>query len=151
VTSTGQIPGISIRPATTQDYEQIRALWSSCALKHSPDGRESAASFRQQLGDFPELYLVAADGDQVVGVVLGSHDHRKGWINRLAVLPEYRRRGIAEALVSACERGFRTHGIEIIAALIEPENPESEALFEKLGFRNDVPARYYRKLGRPDA
>ena len=151
MTEASRSSGTSIRRATNQDYEQIRALWSSCGMKSSPRGRESTPAFRRQLEQFSDLYLVATDRDRVVGVVFGSHDHRKGWINRLAVLPEYRRRGIAGALVSACERALSGHGIEIVAALIEPDSLESEALFEKLGYRNDIPARYYRKLSHPDA
>jgi len=113
-------------------------------MKSSTRGRESKRSFRRQLKQFPDLYLVATDGDR-------SHDHRKGWINRVAVLPECQRQGVAVALVSACEAGIRAHGIEIMAALIEPYNVASAALFEKLGYHNDVPARYYRKLSHPGA
>jgi ribosomal protein S18 acetylase RimI-like enzyme len=142
---------ISIRPATEEDYEYIVALWSACNLKVSERGRESKDAFRRQLAKFPGLYLVATDGDRIVGVVLGTHDQRKGWINRVAVLPAYRRRGLAIALVKACDAAIRARGIEIVAILVEPENAASTALFEKLGYQNDVPARYYRKLSHPDA
>ena len=142
---------ISIRPATTDDHAEIMALWSACGLKVSGRGRESEGAFRRQLAQFPDLYLVATDRDQIVGVVLGSHDHRKGWINRVAVLPAYRRRGIAVALVSACDAAIRACGIEIVALLVEPDNTASIAFFEKMGYQNDVPARYYRKLSHPDA
>jgi ribosomal protein S18 acetylase RimI-like enzyme len=151
VTKAQPTPPVSIRRATTGDYEQVLALWSACGMKSSTRGRESEQAFRRQLEQFPDLYLVTTDGDRIIGVVLGSHDHRKGWINRVAVLPECQRQGVAVALVSACEVGIRAHGIEIVAALIEPDNVASAALFEKLGYHNDVPARYYRKLSHPGA
>ena len=141
---------VPIRPATAADYDQIVEVWLAAGLSVRLKGRESREAFRRQLKRFPELFLVATDGDRVVGVVLGSHDHRKGWINRLAVRPDYRRRGVAKALVRACEAAIRTEGIEILAALVEPENAPSQAFFERLGFRTDVPVRYYRKLSRPD-
>ena len=34
------------------------------------------------------VFLAAELEGQIVGVVLGTHDGRKGWINRLAVTPE---------------------------------------------------------------
>ena len=142
---------LPIRPATAADYQQIAKVWAASGLEVSLHGRESEEAFRRQLEQFPDLYLVATDDDAVVGAVLGSHDHRKGWINRLAVLPGYRRRGIAGALALACDAAIRAHGIEIVATLIEPDNVASCALFEKLGYRTDVPARYYRKLSHPDA
>jgi ribosomal protein S18 acetylase RimI-like enzyme len=139
-----------IRRAGPEDYRDIVEVWRKSGLSVRPMGRESEAAFQGQLEQFAELYLVAADGDRIVGVILGSHDHRKGWINRLAVLPAYRGYGVASALVAACEKALSGVGIEIIGALIEPANLASCALFEKLGYRNDVPARYYRKLARPD-
>jgi len=140
----------SIRRAGPEDYGGIVEVWVKSGLIVRLTGRESEAAFRRQLEHFAELYLVAVDGGRIIGVVFGSHDHRKGWINRLAVLPEYRGRGVASSLVAACEKALRVSGIEIVAALIEPENTVSCALFERLGYRNDVPARYYRKLARPD-
>ena len=143
-------PSPTIRPATADDYEQMVAVWSACGMRISLAGRESKEAFQRQLQQFPDSYLVAIHGSQVVGVVLGSHDHRKGWINRLAVLPAYRRRGFASALVLACEAAIRSLGIKIVAALVEPGNTSSAALFEKLGYLEDVPVRYFRKLDRAD-
>lgn len=140
-----------IRRATAEDYNEIAEVWSASGLSVRLHGRESQQAFCRQLEQFPDLYLVATDGDRIIGVVLGSHDHRKGWINRLAVLPEYRGHGIGTALVSACDAAIRTHGIEIVAAMIEPDNAVSYAVFEKLGYRTDVEVRYYRKLSHLDA
>lgn len=139
-----------IRPATPEDYEQIVEVWAAAGLSVRLHGRENREAFLYQLERFPDLFLVATDDDRIVGAILGSHDHRKGWINRLAVLPEYRRRGLGLALAEACDDAIRSQGIEIVAALIEPENKASCDMVEKLGYRADIEVRYYRKLSRPD-
>ena len=141
---------VPIRPAREEDYDQIVEVWTASGLPVRLSGREGPEAFSRQLEEFPGLLLVATDGDRVVGVVLGSHDHRKGWINRLAVIPSYRRRGVAAALLSACEAAIRAEGIEIFAALVEPENGPSCALFRRAGYRTDVAVEYFRKLSRPD-
>jgi len=143
--------GISIRGASPADYEAIRRLWLECDLPFRPGIRDAEEGFCRQLERFGDLYLVAHDGNAIVGVILGTHDVRKGWINRLAVSPCYRRRGIAEALIRSCETALRGHGIEIVAALIEESNGVSCKLFEKMGYLDDVPVRYYRKLSYPGA
>ena len=107
-------------------------------------GRDSARSFSEQLRRNPGSYLGAFDGDRLVGVVLGTHDTRKAWINRLAVHPDYRRRSIAARLVRACERVLREQGLKMFAALIEPENRASEAFFRSLGYEI-LPILYARK------
>lgn len=140
----------AIRPARPEDYDAIVHVWRESGLKVAATGRESKASFDRQLAAFGELYLVATDEERVVGVVLGTHDVRKGWINRLAVLPTHRRRGIAAALVRRCDQRLRSMGIEIVSALVEPPNEASCAVFEKLGYRTDVEVVYFRKPSRPD-
>jgi len=70
-----------------------------------------------------------------MGTVLGTHDSRKGWINRLAVHPAHRRRGLARRLVRACERALRARRIEMFCALIETDNVASEAVFRSLGYK----------------
>ena len=120
------------------------ALFRICGLNPKTKGRDSPHSFTEQLRRNRGSYLGAFDGDRLVGAVLGTHDTRKAWINRLAVDPEYRRRAIAARLVRACERFLRAQGLEMFAALIEPENEASEAFFRSLGYEI-VPVLYARK------
>ena len=141
---------LPIRPVNPDDYQQIVQVWLQSGLEVKSHGRESKEAFERQLAAFPDLYLAATDAGRIVGVVFGTHDERKGWINRLAVLPAYRGRGVAKALVSACERAIRGHDIESLAALVEPDNAASLGLFRALGYRTDVPVVYFRKPNSPD-
>lgn len=140
-----------IRLASISDYDAIVAVWKCCGTRASLQGRESRDGFARQIAAFPDSFLVAESAGRVVGVVLGSHDHRKGWINRLAVLPDYQRKGIGRKLVEACEAVLRKQGLSIVAAHVEPANAASATLFENLGYREDVPVRYFRKLMDPRA
>ncbi len=136
---------LTIRSATDDDYDAIVEVWRLSGLDVCLDGRERRLAYCEQLQWFPETYLVAVDADRVIGVVFGTHDHRKGWINRLAVDPVCRRRGAAAMLVQACETALRSQGIDIVAALVEPGHEASAALFRALGYRTDVAATYFRK------
>jgi ribosomal protein S18 acetylase RimI-like enzyme len=140
-----------IRRAGMGDYDGIVAVWKCCGSRASLQGRESRDSLARQMASFPDSFLVAESDGGVVGAVLGSHDLRKGWINRLAVLPDFQRRGIGRKLVEACEAGLRNQGLGIFAAHVEPGNAASAALFESMGYRDDVPVRYFRKLIDPRA
>jgi ribosomal protein S18 acetylase RimI-like enzyme len=51
----------------------------------------------------------------------------------LAVIPEYRRTGLAQMLIQAAENRLREIGIEIFACLIEAENKASEFLDVEFG------------------
>lgn len=81
----------------------------------------------------------------IVGVILGTHDGRKGWVNRLAVLPEYRRRGVARALVRELERRFRRMGIGVFCALVEDWNRVSLKAFRAMGYELHRDIFYFSK------
>ncbi|HYR82389.1 MAG TPA: GNAT family N-acetyltransferase [Thermoplasmata archaeon] len=135
---------VRLRPLRRTDYHAMIALFQIAGMNPKTRGRDSPRSFTEQLRRNRRSYLGAFDGDRLVGVVLGTHDTRKAWINRLAVHPDYRRRSIAARLVRACERVLREQGLKMFAALIEPENRASEAFFRSLGYEI-LPILYARK------
>jgi len=151
VTASMRNDGVTIREAVAADYGAILDVWNRTGIKPRVTGRDGQAAFTHQLTQFPGLYLVADDAGCIIGVVLGTHDHRKGWINRLAVLPEYRRRGIGRALAEACDAALRAAGMAIVAALVEEGNEPSMSLFCDLGYETDVAVAYFRKLDHPGA
>lgn len=139
---------IRIRPLRPSDYGDVIALLAASGMNPHTRGRDSPAAFRRQLAAHPTTYLGAFAGDDLVGCVFGTHDSRKAWINRLAVDPESRRRGIATRLVRECERRLRRQGMDMFAALIDANNRASAALFRSLGY--DVAKLYYaRRRRRP--
>jgi ribosomal protein S18 acetylase RimI-like enzyme len=141
---------VTIRPIRPDDYGAVCEVWQAVGLSTRPYGRDGEPEFLRQLTHFPTTYLLAEHDGRVVGVILGTHDQRKGWINRLAVRPEYQRQGVAQRLIEACEQALYAQGIGIIAALVEQGNAASAAIFTDAGYVTDVPVHYFRKLARPD-
>jgi len=130
-----------IRKLTVNDYDEIISLWKRAGLPHKPKGRDSKSDIEFQMRKNPSFFLGAYDENRLVGTVLASYDYRRGWINRLAVDPKYRRTGVARKLVAAAEEVLRKKGARIICALVEDCNAASLSLFKKCGYvehRNDV-------------
>lgn len=126
---------VTIRELTLADYERWMSVWQRAGL-HSvrPAGRDSHEAFARQFAGGTHTMLGLELAQELVGVVLVTHDGRKGWINRLAILPEHRRRGYAARLVAEAERVLHRLGLTVFAALIEPGNDTSLALFQELGY-----------------
>jgi ribosomal protein S18 acetylase RimI-like enzyme len=132
---TGGSGKIEIRTLTIKDYNAMVELWKRAGLPFKPMGRDSRRMIETQMKVFPEFFIGAFHGDKLVGVVIGSYDGRmKGWINRLAVDPAYRRQGIAQQLISHAEKALEKRGAAIFCALIETPNEESVRLFQKMGY-----------------
>ena len=56
-------------------------------------------------------------------------------ITNVAVHPEFRRRGIARALLSAVLEDARHRALRVIALEVRPSNREARTLYDSLGFR----------------
>jgi ribosomal protein S18 acetylase RimI-like enzyme len=122
------------------DYEEILDLWKRAGLSIRAEGRDSAEAFARQMRSGVQRVPALRAGGRLVAVAVLTHDGRKGWVNRLAVEPSFRRRGLARRLIAEAERWFTQEvGLEVWAALIEQDNAASQALFERMGYgRHDL-------------
>jgi ribosomal protein S18 acetylase RimI-like enzyme len=136
---------MGLRKLTINDYEEIIKLWSRARLPYKPKGRDSKEAIAAQMKANPEFFLGAFEDNRLVGMVIISCDMRKGWINRLAVDPDYRNRGIATALIAESEKILRKHGIRIFCALIEDYNTVSRELFKECGYVEHRDIIYFSK------
>jgi ribosomal protein S18 acetylase RimI-like enzyme len=138
-------PILRIRSLRPEEHPRLLALWSEAGLPCRPSGRDSAERVGEACSETPDLLLVAEAEGRLVGAVVGSHDGRKGWVNRVAVSPAWRRRGIASRLVRHVESALARRGIHVIGILIEEENAGSRALFRALGYEPHAGVEYLSK------
>jgi len=141
---------MQIRDLRPEDYEGLTSLWEAAGLPYRPRGRDGRDRISREIEGECAIFLVAAEDSRLIGSVLGTHDGRKGWINRLAVHPEHRKRGIGRALVAEAEERLLKLGIEIVTCLIEDWNEESLAFFEWIGYARHPDIVYLSKRRSPD-
>jgi len=134
-----------IQRLAASDYEEMKKLWSRASLPFKPVGRDSKKAIAAQIGANPDFFLGAFEEGQLVGTVILSSDLRKGWINRLAVDPDYRNHSVAKALIEESERTLNKHGLKIFCALIEDYNVASKELFKKCGYVEHRDILYFSK------
>ncbi len=105
----------------------------------------SVNSISGELNNPLSLWLVALDGDCVVGyvgsqTVLGGAD-----MMNLAVLPQYRNQGVGMTLVNQLVMCLREKGAISLALEVRQSNLPAISLYEKLGFvQVGVRPNYYR-------
>lgn len=139
-----------VRPLEEKELDEMTRVWVDADLPYRPKGRDSPEELRAQLRRSPDLFIGAFDGQKMIGAVIATDDGRKGWINRLAVLPSHRRMGVGEALVKVCEDALRKRGRSIFSIHIEGRNAASEGLFLKSGYNDASYIRYYVKRDDED-
>ena len=126
---------MQIRDFCLADYDNVLALWHATGIAPSAgdDKAGIAARLQRDLG----LFLLAHDEGQLLGVVMGTYDGRRGWVNHLAVAPAWQGRSIGAALLNALEARLREMGCAKINLLIEPENAAVTGFYEAAGYARD--------------
>ncbi len=136
---------VVIRPLKESELETMVKVWTLSGLPCRPRGRDSLRSLKAQRRACPELFIGAFEHGSLVGVALLSDDGRKGWINRLAVVPEAQGKGIARSLILNSEKALRARGRRLFCVQIESYNKASMKLFEKAGYKREDDIFYFTK------
>ena len=105
----------------------------------------SERSIETELSCRLSVWLVALEGEQVVGYVGSQTVIDESDMMNIAVHPDFRRRGIAEALVAELEAALRQRGSHALTLEVRDSNAPAIALYEKLGFAQvGLRKNYYR-------
>lgn len=90
---------------------------------------------RMQLAPDSHVFLTAQTADGVIGYVGMMYVLDEGYISNIAVRPDYRRRGVADALLSALEQRARALMLSFLTLEVRAHNAPAIALYGKHGYR----------------
>ena len=117
------------------EEEEVVVLWEACGLL--VPWNDPRRDIQRKLEVQPELFLVGClDGKLVASVMAGYEGHR-GWVNYLAVHPDYRRRGIGKQMMGRVEELLLGLGCPKINLQVRKTNREVINFYQGIGFKND--------------
>jgi mycothiol synthase len=146
--------GINVRAWASEDDDQPMYLSLEEAFKdhwgHIPT---SFAAWRRKGEHFdPGLWLLAFDGAEIAGALVGGQHLEMGWISQLGVRREWRQRGLGQALLREVFAAFRDRGWTRAGLDVDADSETGATrLYERAGMHVD-PANataLYRKELRP--
>jgi len=94
--------------------------------------KESEADFAARLRD--ETCFVVEEGGKLIASMFCAIDGDALYVGRLAVAPEYRRRGVASALMDAAKSEARRLGLKRVTLGARITLPGNVTLFRRHGF-----------------
>ena len=95
----------------------------------------SEAAIAPELENPLSLWLVAEQGDTVLGYIGSQSVPPEADMMNIAVAPEARRQGIAEALIGELICCLSANGVTSLSLEVRASNAAARSLYEKLGFR----------------
>ena len=125
--------GVIVRPYRATDRAGLEALWSS-VFPDDPPSNAPARMIDNKLRMQDELLLVATHEAELVAAIIAGYDGVRGWLYHLAVLPAWRRRGIATELVRHAETKLLSLGCPKVNLQVRATNARVIAFYESLGY-----------------
>ena len=111
----------------------------------------SEKSIASELSNKLALWLVAIKEETLVGYIGSQTVMDESDMMNVAVHPEFRRRGIAEALVNALCAALKEQGSVSLTLEVRASNEPAKALYEKLGFEQVGKRPNYYRNPKEDA
>ena len=111
----------------------------------------SEKSIASELDNKLAFWLVAAEGDTVAGYIGSQTVIDETDMMNVAVHPDFRRQGIAEALVNGLVENLKKMGSRCLTLEVRASNAPAIALYEKLGFAEIGRRKNYYRNPREDA
>src|SRR5262245_28393687 len=123
---------IRFRRARPEEAESILSLWRAAEAVHGVT--DTVADIQRMAGRADAAFILAICGGQIAGSIIAAFDGWRGAIYRLAVHPDFRRKGLARSLVVEAEKMFRQWGVKRISAIVMQDHPWAMGFWKAAGY-----------------
>ena len=120
-------------------YQELIDFWKNTEGLWASDD-DSYANLKIFLKRNPGLNFIAISENRIVGTLKCSHDGRRGFLHHLAVKKEFRKEGIAKALINKCLEKLQQAGItrDKVRVFVLDTNKPALGFWKHRGFVEQV-------------
>ncbi|HEX7026805.1 MAG TPA: GNAT family acetyltransferase [Gammaproteobacteria bacterium] len=137
---------MKIREFQMEDCEAVVKLWNECGLVVS--WNDPYKDIQRKLKVDPELFLIGEISSEIIATVMGGYEGHRGWINYLAVSPDYQRKGYGKMLMGAVELLLKHKGCPKINLQIRQSNTAVIDFYKAIGYIEDRVVSLGKRLER---
>ncbi len=123
---------MQIRPFDPQDEAAVIALWQRCGL--TTPQNNPGKDIRRKLKVSPGMFLVGLVEGTIVATVMAGYEGHRGWINYLAVSPEYQRHGYGRVMMAEAERVLLEAGCPKVNLQVRSTNLGVIEFYRRIGY-----------------
>lgn len=141
----GFFGNISVVPIDLKHIKDIARLEELC---FSEPWSEEGILEAYRLGT---RFFVAEADKKLIGYIGIKAVIDEGYITNIAVFPEFRRKGVAKALLNKVFAFAKEKVLSFVSLEVRPSNTAAVSLYEKAGFKEEGRRKDFYRLPREDA
>jgi ribosomal protein S18 acetylase RimI-like enzyme len=126
---------LSIRTFQHADKSDVIQLWRECNLV--VPWNDPATDIEKKINFQPDLFFVGEFDEKIIATCMAGYEGHRGWINYLAVAPDFRRQGFGRAIMLHAEIKLKELGCPKINLQVRAQNTSVIQFYGSLGFKDD--------------
>ena len=120
---------------TPEFQDAVVNLWRKCNLIVPQN--DPVEDIRKKLDFQPDLFFIGLLDGKVIGSIMVGYEGHRGWMNYLAVTPEFQRRGYGKKLVQKAVDELKRIGCLKLNLQVRRSNTSVIDFYKHLGFKED--------------
>jgi len=124
-----------IRSYTVADESAVITLWHACNLV--VPWNDPIKDIRAKIKVQPDWFLVGVLENRIISTIMIGYEGHRGWINYLAVSPDFQRKGIGTRMMNEAEHMLKAIGCPKINLQIRTHNTAVISFYRSLGYSPD--------------
>jgi ribosomal protein S18 acetylase RimI-like enzyme len=126
---------MNIRQFEPKDTDEAVNLWMRCGL--TVPWNNPRQDIERKLRVSPDLFLVGEEGGKIIATAMGGYEGHRGWVNYLAVHPDFQRHGFGTMLMQALEDRLKGLGCPKLNLQVRTTNLAVISFYKSIGYADD--------------
>jgi len=126
-----EIENLKLRKFSLSDLDQITEIEK---VSFPPGTVYSKSYFEKLYHSYPQGFLIAEILGKIIGYAIGQIKGNSAQIISIAVLPDWRKKGIGTKLFNSLLDFFKKEGAKEIFLHVRTKNQEAISFYQNLGF-----------------
>ena len=138
------MPEMLIRPYSADNEDAVVELWQRCGLTRP--WNDPHKDIARKLKVNPELFLVGFVNGKVAASAVAGYEGHRGWVNYLAVDPDFQRKGLGRQMMQNVEQALARMGCPKVNIQVRTGNLNAIEFYKNLGYKIDETVSMGKRL-----
>ena len=134
----------SIRTFQTSDTDKVIFIWEQCGLIRSWNNPK--LDIQRKMSFQKEFFFVGELSNKIIATAMFGYDGHRGWLNYLAVIPQFQKKGFGRLLLEFGETLLFEKGCPKLNLQIRTDNAEAIKFYKAVGYSEDAAVSFGKRF-----